>query len=354
MSFTVNNKSTEPEISQQISSMVFAILRQMLWRLSMLISVSLLVFVILRLLPVDPLSMLLPPGANQDDLAHLSAELGLDKPILVQFLIWLQNAIQLDFGLSLQNGLPVITMLSEALPTTIQLLVFGLTTGVLLGLTSGLGTFYLRGTYMERPLLVINAIMLAIPDYLWAIILIIILGVTLQWLPFLGPVDANIQIESITGFLIIDSLLTQNWQGFVSVVSHLVLPSLTLGICLAPPIARTMYSSLNEVYKQDYILGAKLRGLTAKRILLAHALPNAALPTISLIGVQISVIIGGTLVIETIFGLPGIGNLMLKAMGSFDMWVIQALTLIYAIGIQFVTICTDLLLLKFNPRLRMQ
>lgn len=331
---------------------VWTILRQLLWRLSMLIGISLIVFLILRLIPVDPLTMLLPPGADQQDLSRLSAELGFDKPILIQFLIWLKNAMQLDFGLSLQSGLPVIDMLSEALPMTIQLLLFGLTCGIVLGLLSGLVTFYCRGSFLERPLLILNGIMLAIPDYIWAITLIICFGVTLQWLPFLGPLGANITVEHISGFLAIDSLLGQNWQGFFSVISHLVLPALTLGLCIATPIARMMYSSLTEVYKEDYIHAVRLRGLTEKKILISHALRNAALPTISLIGVQTSVILGGTLVIETIFGLPGIGNLMLKAMSSFDLLVIQALTLMYAIGIQLITASTDLMQRKLNPRLR--
>ncbi|WP_158969429.1 ABC transporter permease [Paraglaciecola sp. L3A3] len=355
MSLKVNKQQFQSNsLGAQTGALIYTVLRQLLWRFSMLVSVSLLVFLILRLIPVDPISMLLPPSADKQDVARLSTELGLNEPVLIQFLTWLQNAVQLDFGQSLQSGLPVIDTLSEALPITIQLLVFGIICGVFLGLLSGLTTFYLRSTFLERPLLTLNAIMLAVPDYLWGIILIITLGVTLQWLPFLGPVDANIHIETITGFLIIDSLLTQNWQGFTSVIKHLILPSLSLGICVAPPIARVLYSSLSQVYKEDYILGARLRGLTEKQILLHHALRNAALPTISLIGVQISVIIGGTLVIETIFGLPGIGNLMLKAMGSFDLLVIQALTVVYALAIQLVTACTDLILLSLNPRLRYQ
>jgi len=325
-----------------------------LWRLPMLALVSLIVFIILRAIPVDPVAMLLPPGATQEDIHALTAELGLDRNIAIQFLIWLKQAVQLDFGISIQNGMPVSTMVADALPMTVQLLIFGFIAGIALGIATGLLTFKFRGTRLEKPLLLLNGIMIAIPDYLWAIILIVIFGVGLQWLPFLGPVGASISIEHITGFLLLDSLLTANWEGFFSALSHLLLPSLTLGLVIATPIARMAYSSLCEVYREDYIHAAQLRGLSKNRVLLHHALRNASLPTVSLIGVQASVIIGGTLLIEAIFGLPGIGNLMIKAMRSFDMQVIQALALTYAFTVQLINLFTDLALYKLNPRLRIQ
>ncbi|MAK90985.1 MAG: ABC transporter permease [Oceanospirillaceae bacterium] len=328
--------------------------RQILWRLPMLVLVSLIVFFILRAIPVDPVTMLLPPGATQQDIQALTAELGLDKNVVMQFLIWLKDAVQGDFGTSIQNGSSVGSMVAEALPMTIQLLFFGFIAGILLGLAIGLVTFSYRGTRVEKVILSINGIMMAIPDYLWAIILIVIFGVGLQWLPFLGPVGANISIEHITGFLTLDSLLTGNWEGLGSSLAHLVLPSLTLALVIATPIARMAYSSLTEVYREDYIHAARLRGVSSKRILMFHALRNASLPTVSLVGVQASVIIGGTLLIESIFGLPGIGSLMIKAMRSFDMQVIQAIALTYAVTVQLINMLTDIVLYQLNPRLRMQ
>ncbi len=337
-----------PRLMQQ----VWLLARQVLWRLPMLVMVSLIVFIILRAIPVDPVTMLLPPGASQDDIDALTTQLGLDRNLAVQFLIWLKDAFTLDFGTSIQNGSAVSAMVADALPMTIQLLVCGFIGGIALGLALGLLTFRYRGTRLEKILLASNGVMIAIPDYLWAIILIVIFGVTLQWLPFLGPVGANISIEHITGFLMLDSLLTANWEGFASAFSHLVLPSLTLSLVVATPIARMAYSSLSEVYREDYIHAAQLRGLSHNRILLHHTLRNASLPTVSLVGVQASVIIGGTLLIESIFGLPGIGNLMIKAMRSFDMQVIQALALTYAVTVQLVNMATDFALYKLNPRLR--
>lgn len=354
MTAVTSSPAADVGMMPRLLAQIWVVARQVLWRLPMLVLVSLIVFVILRAIPVDPVTMLLPPGATQEDIKALTAELGLDQNVIMQFLIWLKDAAHGNFGVSIQNGSDVSAMVMDALPTTIQLLFFGFIAGIFLGLAIGLFTFSYRGTRIEKIILSVNGIMMAIPDYLWAIILIVIFGVGLQWLPFLGPVGANISIEHITGFIILDSLLTANWQGLGSALSHLVLPSMTLALVIATPIARMAYSSLTEVYREDYIHAARLRGVSSRRILLFHALRNASLPTVSLVGVQASVIIGGTLLIESIFGLPGIGSLMIKAMRSFDMQVIQAIALSYAITVQVINMITDLVLYRLNPRLRMQ
>lgn len=348
--------ATEPNIAMVLiarpARLIWLLLRQALWRMPILIIISLVVFVILRGIPVDPLNMLVPPNASPADIARLSHQLGLDRPVLVQYGYWLLAALHGDFGISIQTGTAVTPMILEALPTTLQLLGAGFAAGLVMGLGSGLLSFHLRGTRFEPAIMTLNGIMIAIPDYLWAIVLIISLGVGLQWLPFVGPIDAALQVRKLTGFTLLDSLLSGNAAAFASVVSHLALPALALGLCVATPIARMLHASLAEVYHEDYIHAARLRGVAEKPLLLRHALRNAALPTIALIGVQASVIIGGTLLIETIFGLPGIGALMLRALGAFDMQTIQALAVVYAITVQIVNLVISWALQRINPRLR--
>ncbi len=334
--------------------MIWLVLRQALWRLPMLVLISLIVFSILRGIPINPVNMLMPPGASAEDIARLSHQLGLDRPVIVQFLFWLLGAVHGDFGTSIQTGTPVLPMVLQALPTTLQLLAFGFVIGLTLGLGSGLLSFRLRGTRYEHAIMALNGIMIAIPDYLWAIILIVTVGVTLQWLPFVGAIDPGLQAPHVSGFSLIDSLLDGNFSAFASVISHLTLPALTLGLCIATPIARMMHSSLIEVYHEDYIHTARLRGIGESALLVRHALRNAALPTISLIGVQASVVIGGTLLIESIFGLPGIGAMMLRALGAYDLQTIQALALTYAVTVQVVNMLTEFALHQLNPRLRSQ
>lgn len=353
----MNTTSTlEPHVALGLiarpARLIWLLLRQALWRAPMLVVISLVVFVILRGIPVDPLNMLVPPNATAADIAQLSHQLGLDRPVLVQYGYWLLAALHGDFGVSIQTGTAVTPMVLDALPATLQLLCAGFAIGVVTGVGSGLLSFHLRGTRLEPAIMTLNGIMIAIPDYLWAILLIIGLGVGLQWLPFVGPIDAALQVRKLTGFSLIDSLLSGNLAAFASVVSHLTLPALALGLCVATPIARMLHASLAEVYHEDYIQAARLRGVGERPLLLRHALRNAALPTISLIGVQASVIIGGTLLIETIFGLPGIGALMLRALGAFDLQTIQALAVVYAITVQVVNLVTSWALQRINPRLR--
>lgn len=344
-----------PERSERLTQMLhlfWLIGRQILWRVLMLIAISFIVFVILRAIPVDPVKMLLPPGANTADIANLTRNLGLDRPLFVQFIIWLKSALTLDFGASIQTAQPVTEMLAQSLPITLQLLFFALAIGIIMGLASGLLTFCVRGSLLESAFMFLNGTLIAIPDYLWAILLIVLFGVVLQWFPFIGAVGSDVQIEPISGFPILDALLRGNWSGFFSAVDHMILPSTALGICLATPIARIMYTSLVETYREEYITAARLRGIGEYHLLFGHALRNAALPTVSLIGIQGSVIIGSTLLVESIFGLPGIGNLMLTAMGGFDIQVIQAVALCYAISVQLINLMTDLLFYHLNPRLR--
>jgi ABC-type dipeptide/oligopeptide/nickel transport system permease component len=156
----------------------------------------------------------------------------------------------------------------------------------------------------------------------------------------------------VTGFLLLDSLLDANGNAFLSTLAHLVMPSMAMALGIAPPLMRILRSSLIEVYNEDYIVAARLRGISENGILLHHALRNAALPTVSMIGMQAGTVIGGTLLLESIYGFPGIGNLMVSAIANHDLPVIQGLALTYALSVLIMNMCTDTLLLIINPRLR--
>ncbi|CAN5167630.1 ABC transporter permease [soil metagenome] len=321
-------------------------------RLVMLLLVALVVFVVLRVVPSDPIGMMLPASATEADVRAMTALLGLDQPIHVQFVIWLGRVLQGDFGNSLQSGLPVLPLILHALPTTLQLVFAGLVLGIVCGVGSALLAFRLSGSRWEKAIEAVNSVAIAIPEFLWAILLILAIGIGLQWLPFLGPIDAGVSVPAVTGFLLLDSLLAGDLAAFGSAVAHMVMPALALMFGLAPPIMRVLQSSLIDAYSEDYVMAARLRGVGETRLLLRHALKNAALPTISLIGVQAGMIVGGTLLIETIFGFPGIGNLMVNAIGAHDLAMIQALAITYAVAVQVFGAITDGLLVAMNPRLR--
>lgn len=325
---------------------------RMLWRVPMLLLLSALVFVLLRVLPADPLGMLLPPSATAADVQALTEALGLDRPIPVQFGIWLANALQGDLGRTMQAGLAVTPLILKAVPVTLQLIFCGVALGVLLGIGGGLLAFRFRGTRVERAIQVVNSVWISVPEFLWAILLILAVGIGLQWLPFLGQLDAGLMVQPVTGFLLLDALIAGDFAAWWSALQHLALPSIALSLGIAPSLMRILHSSLMEAYAEDYVAAARLRGLGEGRILVRHALKNAALPTVSMLGIQTSTVVGGTLLIETIFGFPGIGSLMVGAIGAHDLTLIQGLALTYAIAVQAVNMLTDAALLLLNPRLR--
>lgn len=322
-------------------------------RVLMMLVVALVVFVVLRMLPVNPLGMLLPATATAADVAALTHTLGLDKPVWMQFLVWLGQVVRGDFGASIQSGRDVGALIVQALPTTLQLIACGLGLGIVGGIASGLLAFRFLGRPVERALDIGGSIAISVPDFLWAILMILAFGIGLRWLPFLGPIDAAIDLPRVTGFTLVDALLAANPVALQSAISHLVMPALALALGIAPPLMRILRSSLIEVYNEDYIVAARLRGVSENRILFSHALRNAALPTLSMIGMQAGTIIGGTLLLETIFSLPGIGSMMVGAIANHDLPVIQGLALTYAAAVLAMNMLTDALLVLVNPRLRL-
>jgi peptide/nickel transport system permease protein len=322
-------------------------------RVLMMLVVALVVFVVLRILPVNPVGMLLPATATPADVAALTHTLGLDRPLLTQFGIWLGQVARADFGASIQSGRAVGPLILQALPTTLQLIACGLGLGIAGGVVAGLLAFRFLGRPIERALDVGGSIAISVPDFLWAILMILGLGIGLRVLPFLGPIDAAYSLPRVTGFMLLDAVLARDWAALGSVVAHMAMPALALALGIAPPLMRILRSSLIEVYNEDYIVAARLRGLSENRVLFHHALRNAALPTLSMIGLQAGTIIGGTLLLETIFSFPGIGSLMVGAIANHDLPVIQGLALTYAAAVLAMNMLTDALLVLVNPRLRL-
>jgi peptide/nickel transport system permease protein len=323
-------------------------------RVAILLAVSVVIFAVLRLLRADPVAMLMAPNASLADITALRHTLGLDQPVTVQYARWLGGMLHGDFGHSLQNGQPIGPVLAAALPTTIQLLCGGLLLGVGGGIASGIYAFSRRDTVAEKVSELVNGLAISIPDFLWGILLILAFGIALKWLPFLGPIDNQYTVALHTGALLIDTLIDGQFAAFGNALLHLVLPCVALGMGIAPPLMRILRSSLLDTYAEEYIAAARLRGLSEAQILFRHGLRNAALPTINILAMQVSLLIGGTLLIEKVFGMPGIGSLMVNAIGARDLPMIQALALVYAVVVQGVNALTDAFEVLFNPRLRIE
>lgn len=332
---------------------IFAIvLRRLLLAIPTLLLLSLVVFVVLRMLPVDPLAMLLPASATSADAAALRQQLGFDKPIPQQFLIWLWQALNGNLGSSINFRQPVAQLMLAAVPATLELTLTGLLLALLISVPGGVLAFVLYQRRREAAADLIVALMQSIPSFLWSLLLILAFGVWWPLLPFSGRVGDGVTLPAITGFALVDLLLVGRFEAWLSAVSHLLLPALALALGFAPLVIRVLRSSLIDAANEPYVEFARLRGLSETRILWRHMLKNAALPTITMIGVQFGFLFGGALLVEMIFGFPGVGNLMVQAVKGNDLPLIQGIALIFCVLMLVITVIVDVLYAVLNPRLR--
>jgi len=320
--------------------------------LPLIVVISIMVFAILRALPADPIAMLLPPNATIADAARLRQAYGLDQPIYVQYLLWISGIAQGNFGASISLHQPVAGLILPALPATIELVIVGALIGVMLGVAGGILLFVLRGSFGEHAGDVVVLMVFSLPELLWAILLLITFGVVFAILPFMGRMEPGFQVETITGFLFVDILLNGNFAAFANAMSHMVLPALALAAGLAPMIARIVRAALLEVEREDYVQMASMRGLGPLRILWNYQFRNAAVPTVSLIGVQVAFLFGGTMLVEVVFSYPGLGNLMVEAVKAQDLPLIQAASLTYCVLVLVVNALIDASYAVLNPKLR--
>jgi len=328
--------------------------RRMLAAIPTLLVVSALLFCVLRVLPVDPAAMSLPPTATIAEVEAKRHDMGLDRPLPQQYLIWLEGALHGDFGLSIHFRREAGSLVAATLPATIELAISAMVIATILGLGGGLLLFHMRGTAFEAVTDMGSILLLSIPEFLWGLILLFLFGVTLQLLPFTGRLSPGLSQPHITGFLLLDALLVGRPDMFLNALQHLLLPAVALGLAFSPAIMRVLRSSLFDVYHEDYIQQARLRGLSEGRILLGHALKNAALPTLTLAGVQFGFLFSGTLLVEVIYSYPGMGNLMVDAVRNADLPLIQAVGLIYCIVVLVINSAVDTIYVVLNPKLRVR
>ena len=335
-----------------MNAILLLIVRRALISVVILFFVAALLFCVLRLLPVDPAAMSLPPMATIAEVEAKRREMGLDLPLPQQFLIWLGQVLHGDFGTSIHFRRSVASLVASTLPATVELAVIAMAIATALGLGGGLLLFHVRGRAAEPAIDFGSIVLLSIPEFLWALFFILLFGVALGVLPFTGRLSAEFQRPVVTGFLLIDTLLTGRPDMFWDALKHMILPAFALGIAFSPTIMRVLRSSLIDVYHEDYITQARLRGVSERRVLVRHGLKNAILPTLSLMGVQFGILFGGTLQVEVIFSYPGLGNLMVDAVRNADLPIIQAVGLTYCVVVLIINTIVDALYLVLNPKLR--
>ncbi len=316
-----------------------------------LFGVAVIVFVLLRVVPGDPIAMMISPGASAADIAALRAQYGLDQSLPVQFWIWLTSVLSGDFGTSISLRRDVLELLAERLPATIELAAAALVFAVVLGIVIAVTATLLSRTKLSPLVDTLNGLFLAVPDFVWALALVLIFGVLLPVFPLSGRINPDSQEGFATQFYLLESLLTLRFGDLADISLHMIMPVLALGLPLASIITKVLKEALAEAMVQDYILLARLKGMSRLRLVLQEALRNAIGPTIALTGVQFTFLIGGTVIVERIFAYPGIGNMAIDAVINRDLPLIQGLVLVFGALFILVNLATDALVVAFNPRM---
>ncbi len=317
-----------------------------------LLGVAVIVFAVIRIVPGDPVAMMLPPGATEADIARLQAFYGLDKSIPEQFFIWLGGVVQGDFGTSITTRQPVLGLVLSRLPATLELSVMALVIAVALGGTMALIGTRQRYTRTEGAIDVANGMALSVPDFLWGLVLILLFGVLWPVFTISGRVSPNLVPEFTTSFFLFESVVRLRFDLWLDLVQHMLMPALALAIPLAAIIGQLLKQSLKETMHLDYVTLARTKGYSENHVILREALRNAVLPTLTLIGVQFTFLIGGTVIIERLFSYEGLGNMAIDAVINRDLPLIQGIVLLFALLFTLVNLVVDLLYAVLNPRVR--
>jgi ABC-type dipeptide/oligopeptide/nickel transport system permease component len=317
-----------------------------------LFGVALIVFILVRVVPGNPIAMMLPPGASDEDIARLTAFYGLDKPIMTQFWIWLGHALQGDFGVSISLRRDVLGLIFGRLPATLELASLALLTAVILGGTLAIVAARFRGTAAETGIDIANGASLAMPDFLWGLTFILLFGVAFPIFAISGRVTPTIDLPFVTNFYLVESILRLRFDIFADLMKHMLMPALALALPLAAVIAQVLKTALKEAMLQDYVMLARTKGFSETRVLLSDALKNAVIPTLTLAGVQFTFLIGGTVIVERLFSYEGLGNMAIDAVINRDLPLIQGIVIIFAGLFVAINLLIDLSYTLLNPRLR--
>lgn len=319
------------------------------------IGVSIIAFSFIRLLPGDPILLL--AGERGMTAERYQAEVekyGFDKPIWQQYLNYLGDLLQGDFGTSFVTKKPVLTEFLTLFPATLELSLVAIVLAVVLGVPAGIFAAVKRGSFFDQSIMSTALVGYSMPIFWWGLLLIIFFSGILQWTPVSGRISLLYFFPPVTGFMLVDSVLSGQKGAFASAASHLVLPAIVLGTIPLAVIARQTRSAMLEVLGEDYVRTARAKGLPPRRVVGLHALRNALIPVITVIGLSVGTLLAGAILTETIFSWPGIGKWMVDSIFRRDYEVIQGGLMLIAGIVMIVNLIVDLLYGLINPRIRHQ
>ncbi len=331
------------------------LLRRLATLLPTLIGVTLVAFGLIRLVPGDPIAIMMGERALDDTThARLMHELGLDQPLWRQYADYVGGLLHGDLGRSLVSHEPVSHEFLALFPATAELALFALLLAIVLGMALGTGAALRRGSLLDQGVMGVATVGYSMPVFWWGLILIMFFSVGLGWTPVSGRIAVEYDVQRVTGFMLVDAAFHDEPGAWRSALRHLLLPALVLGTSTTAVIARMTRSSLLEVLREDYMRSARARGLSPARVVLVHGLRNALIPVITVIGLKVGSLLAGAVLTETIFSWPGIGKWLIDAIARRDYPVVQAGILISACTFIAVNLLVDLLYGVVNPRIRKQ
>ncbi|CAO3402315.1 ABC transporter permease subunit [Azospirillum sp. 11R-A] len=332
-------------------------LRFILTRVSLVIptflGITFLTFILIRLVPGDPIEVRVGErGIAPDRLAALRHELGLDQSLWQQFLDYVGNVLSGDFGLSLVTHNSVLSEFVTLFPATLELALCAMLFATLVGLPAGILAAVKRGSLFDHGVMGASLTGYSMPIFWWGLLLILFFSVALGWTPVSGRLDLVYYVEPVTGFMLIDTLMAGDYEAFRSALSHLILPTIVLGTVPLAVVARMTRSAMLEVLGEDYIRTARAKGLASGRVIGMHALRNALIPVVTVIGLQVGTLLGGAILTETIFSWPGVGKWLIESINRRDYPALQGGVLLIATSVILVNLLVDVLYGVLNPRIR--
>jgi peptide/nickel transport system permease protein len=329
------------------------ILRRIVGAVPVLLGISFLVFLLMHLAPGDPVTLLLGDDATPADVARVRSEWGLDQPLLVQYWQFISRAMVGDFGRSIKFGEPVTKLVFERLPATVELATTSLLVAILISIPIGVYSAMKRDTLIDHAGTGLALIGVSLPNFWLGIMLIYFLGGQWNLLPVAGRIEYGIDIKPITKLYLVDSVLTGNLEGLWSTIKHLLMPAITLGTALAAIVTRITRSSVLEVMRQEYVMTARAKGLSESVVIWRHILRNALITVITILGLQLGALLNGSVITETVFSYPGIGDLLIQSISVRDYRLTQVLILFFGAIYFIVNMLVDILYTLVDPRIKL-
>jgi peptide/nickel transport system permease protein len=323
--------------------------------LPMVFVLATLVFFIMHILPGDPVRSALGPKGTPEQIEHMRETLGLNQPLIVQYGMFLKNILTLDFGTSMVGGhRPIIDEMSERFPATLELVIPASILALLIGIFGGTFAASKRKGISDYSLRIYSVVIYSLPIFWFGLMLQLLFGVKLNWLPISGRIDPVLGagLQRVTNLYFVDSLISFNWKALGSVLIHLVLPTATLGLILSGVFVRMTRINVIETLQADYIAAARARGIRERAVVYGHALKNAMIPVITLIGLQVAILLAGAVLTETIFSWPGMGGYLVQRISARDYTAVQSVITMFAMLVAVISLTVDIVYSLLDPRVR--